>query len=294
MSGALRQLKGRLRQVLDIPSDLRFASERSRHVAKLPGNPLADIQTAMTVSGLAVTHLESLALEGSAALLSALNVLMPALSELDAEETHGLTLPRYAAIMDPVALAKDFPAIPLWGLQAPLLDLMENYIGLPPVCLGASLRRDLALPDSTGTRRWHIDPNDRRYPKVILYLNDVDEDGGPFQYIPRLFQKELAAFRWRKSVSDQQMASQVPPEQWRSVCGRAGTVIFVDSANLFHRGAVPLKERYTLFFSYSSKRPKRPDLCRRAYLRDSMLELGQRPLTGRQRDAMFFWHGRGR
>jgi hypothetical protein len=213
---------------------------------------------------------------------------MTVIRELNPAENHGFKLPPYAAIMNPVILAKDYPEVPLWGLQEPLLDLIENFIGSPLVCMGASLRRDLAIPDSSGTRRWHIDPNDRRYPKIILYLNDVYQDSGPFQYIPSFFHKELDEFRGVKSVSMQEMVAQVSPEYWCSVYGRAGTVIFVDTANLFHRGAVPRKERYTLFFSYTSKRPKRPDLCNRAHMRDSMIELNRLPLSARQRDAMFF------
>ncbi|MEH6604231.1 MAG: hypothetical protein V7711_01505 [Pseudomonadales bacterium] len=288
MMSASPRLKTKLKQLLDLPSDFRFAFERSRHFAKLPENTLPDIQQSLTDFGIAVTHIENLGFEGTAALLAELRTLTPAIHELDPTETHGLTLPPYAAIMDPVTLARNHPQVPLWGLQAPLLDLMENYIGLPPICMGASLRRDLVSPDSSGTRRWHIDPNDRRYPKIILYINDVCQDSGPFQYIPRSFEKELAAFRGRKSVSQQEMAAQVAPEHWRSVCGKAGTVIFIDTANLFHRGAVPLKERYSLFFSYASKRPKRPELCNNAYQHDSMLELDQLPLTERQRRAMFF------
>jgi hypothetical protein len=154
--------------------------------------------------------------------------------------------------------------------------------------MGASLRRDLASQDATGTRRWHVDPNDRRYPKIMVYLDDVTEENGPFQYIPSTFKSELVCFNGRKSVSDEEMASRVKPEHWRSVCGKSGTVIIFDSANVFHRGAVTFSERYSLFFSYSSKRPRRSDLCDKAYQLQSMLELGKLPLTDRQRSAMFF------
>jgi hypothetical protein len=288
MKFGARKLKYRLRELLDIPSDLRFAVERSLHATKLPKVVMPDILESLSTSGIAVTHLEDIELEGTGDLLTALRRLMTVIRELNPAENHGFKLPPYAAIMNPVILAKDYPEVPLWGLQEPLLDLIENFIGSPLVCMGASLRRDLAIPDSSGTRRWHIDPNDRRYPKIILYLNDVYQDSGPFQYIPSFFHKELDEFRGVKSVSMQEMVAQVSPEYWCSVYGRAGTVIFVDTANLFHRGAVPRKERYTLFFSYTSKRPKRPDLCNRAHMRDSMIELNRLPLSARQRDAMFF------
>lgn len=278
----------RLQQISKLPSDLRFLIERSRHAASLPEVPLPGILSSLAKEGIAVSTLEAIGEVQAETIRNNLRELMPAVHTLDPERTHGLTLPPYAAVMDPVWLAKNYPAVPLWGLQARLLDLMENFIGLPAVCMGASLRRDLPVNDSSGTRRWHLDLNDRRYPKIIIYLNDVDETGGPFQYIPQQQHRQLKDFRGRKSVSDEEMSEKVAPAHWQSVCGKAGTVIFVDTANVFHRGKLPQQERYTLFFSYASKRPKNPALCRRAHLHDSMLELSRLDLSDRQRTALFF------
>ena len=74
-----------------------------------------------------------------------------------------------------------------WGLSDHLLDLAECHIGLPVRYLGMEVKREL-VQSAAGrnhevVRRWHLDHEDRRILKVIVYLSDVDAGAGPFGYI---------------------------------------------------------------------------------------------------------------
>ena len=83
-------------------------------------------------------------------------------------------------------LALDNPWLRL-GLHPHLLDIANTYLGMwakleyvdvwytPPVKQG----------ERRSSQRWHRDFNDRHLLKAFLYLVDVDEDTGPFEYIPR-------------------------------------------------------------------------------------------------------------
>ena len=115
---------------------------------------------------------------------------------------------------------------------------------------------------------WHDDPPQ---PKA--------EEPPPEPTYPRLY------FKMTGVGDTEEMARLVPPSEWTSYPGRAGTVIFLDSAALFHRGKVPLRERMTLFYAYASRRPARPDLCRAVHFRPGLAHL-QVPLTGRQRASL--------
>ena len=59
-----------------------------------------------------------------------------------------------------------------------------NFI-LPAKYVGMHLRRQVANGVMEDVRQWHIDVEDYRRIKIIVYLNDVDEEGGPFEYLSK-------------------------------------------------------------------------------------------------------------
>ena len=151
------------------------------------------------------------------------------------------------------------PEIFLWGLSEKLLDLVENYIGLPVIYQGLSLHRDLASTRKVDIRQWHLDWEDRRLVKIIVYLNDVDRDGGPYEYIDRQTTlKGITSLRYYNLgfVSDEKMAQAIPKANWQTCVGQAGTVIITDTSNVFHR-AKPIvnNDRFAITFCYTSTKP---------------------------------------
>jgi hypothetical protein len=157
------------------------------------------------------------------------------------------------------------PELYLWGLQPQLLALIENYLQIPPAYHGIYLRRDLNNRLETKTRRWHIDMEDHRILKVIIYLNDVDETTGPFQYLDRQATQAIQQhLNYRSGYLNSQAVERIiPSDQWHSCLGKAGSVTLVDTARLIHRGKVPTTgDRYTLFYDYTSRQPKQPYYCK--------------------------------
>jgi hypothetical protein len=130
------------------------------------------------------------------------------------------------------------------GINPRLLDLANAYLGMwskleyvdvwytPPA--GAVERRS--------SQRWHRDFNDRHLLKAFLYLVDVDERTGPFEYVPRSAPGgELdRLWPWRplgeNYPPDDEFAERV---DGRSVTFTApkGTIIFCNTAG-FHRGGL--------------------------------------------------------
>ena len=156
----------------------------------------------------------------------------------------------------PGKILQNYPEILLWGLNEQLLDLVENYIGLPIFYLGAEVKR--CFPDGgfTGVRNWHTDTEDYRMFKVIIYLNDVDEQGGPFQYIPEHksdIAKKKLKYRFGL-ISDQLMEKHVSSQDWVSCLGKKNTVIIADTFRIFHRAKPPInQERLSITLTYLSQ-----------------------------------------
>ena len=90
------------------------------------------------------------------------------------------------------------------------------------------------------SRLWHLDREDRRMLKIIIYLNDVSEEGGPFQYIPKSLTSTISSDRlivlYYGYIDDKTMEQVVPQSKWKSCLGSAGTVVIADTASNFHRG----------------------------------------------------------
>ncbi len=155
------------------------------------------------------------------------------------------------------------PALFMLGLNATMLSIAEQYLRLPVAYHGAVLRHSYVDGRAGGPRRWHRDAEDFHVLRTVLYLNDVDEDGGPFEYVPRAFQAgAMHAVGYQGMCSDDEMAVHVPRQRWQRCTGPAGTLVIADSARVFHHESPHRKaDRTVLTMGHSSRRPRRPALA---------------------------------
>ncbi len=219
------------------------------HSLKLPPLDPVDLPLMGTLrrEGATVVAIESLGLPGTQEMLAAGATLA---GELRAMPLNGNNAPRL-----PNRRLMELPEIYMWGLNPRLLDLVENYVGLPILYHGADLRREVADGKLNDVRQWHVDAEDRRMFKIILYLNDVVAGGGPFQYLPR--SRTIAAVSslhyGSGFVSDDAMRAKVPQAEWIEVLGKAHTAAVADTCKVFHRAQPPRDaDRYSITFSWTS------------------------------------------
>ena len=125
-------------------------------------------------------------------------------------------------------------------------------------------RCDLADESKVETRQWHYDYEDERIIKIIIYLKDVGEDGGPFCYVPKV--ANIKAKYTNNRILDEDLDPLLLKNQKKCV-GLKGTVLFVDTCSILHRGAVPKvhQDRYTLWYVYNSRSPLQPNFCQPFY-----------------------------
>ena len=83
-------------------------------------------------------------------------------------------------------LALDDPWLRL-GLNKRLLDMANTYLGMWTKLEYVDVWYTPPADESErkSSQRWHRDFNDRHLLKAFLYLVDVDEETGPFEYVPR-------------------------------------------------------------------------------------------------------------
>lgn len=149
-----------------------------------------------------------------------------------------------------------------WGLQDRMLDIVENYLGVPARYYGADVRREVANNQTVGVRQWHRDAEDRRTVKILVWLNDVDEEGGPYAYIPlaeTLYAVErlhyVAGF-----VDDAKVLRMVAPGSVATATGPRWTAVVADNCRLLHRATPPVaRDRLSVTFTWSSRTPMKTE-----------------------------------
>jgi hypothetical protein len=245
------------REVLRLPgvrvvtgyAHLEALEAHSIHLPPLDPRDLSILE-GVRRNGVHVVPVDSLGFEETPATFAALTKLV---DELRAMPTQGDNQPRLSA-----ARMMEFPEVYLWGTNERLLNLIENYIGLPLWYHGVDIRREVADNKPSDVRQWHIDAEDRRMFRIIVYLNDVEPGGGPFQYIPREKTVQAAKKLHYGSgfVNDEQMTRVIPRPEWVEVTGKARTAAFADTCRVFHRAQPPrIGDRYSITFSWTSRTP---------------------------------------
>jgi hypothetical protein len=157
-----------------------------------------------------------------------------------------------------VKLGLDDPWLRL-GTNPRLLDLANAYLGLWSKLEYVDLwyTPPASEEERKSSQRWHRDFNDRHLLKAFIYLVDVDDETGPFEYVPQSAPGgELdSLWPWRP------LGENYPPQEElaerigdRAVTFTApkGTIIFCNTSG-FHRGGFSTgKPRVLATFTWDS------------------------------------------
>jgi hypothetical protein len=236
----------------------------------------------LRTNGVFVTSLEALSIPGTADLLD----------KADALERQTPPLQHSFQAGSDAIMA--YPEIYRWGLHDRLLNIAENYLGVPVGYDGINIFFTKADGRESGVRCWHRDGEDRRMLKIAVYLHDVDEGNGPFQVLQRGIPKYDHLEGGLFPVLTQRDLEQALPgfdmaKDVVTCLGKRGTVVFSDTASFYHRGMPAIThDRYAIFFNYMSRMPLRPFRCERTMISRAQVDRLAQALPTRQR-ACVLW-----
>jgi ectoine hydroxylase-related dioxygenase (phytanoyl-CoA dioxygenase family) len=142
-----------------------------------------------------------------------------------------------------------------------MLDIANSYVGLWTKLEYVDMWYSVPQPgtaERVASQKWHRDFNDRKLVKAFLYLVDVDETMGPFEYVPGSAGDGPYAGLWpweplgRNYPSQDEFSGQVPEASIRTFTAPRGTLIFCDTSG-FHRGGLSTtRARVLATVTYSS------------------------------------------
>jgi hypothetical protein len=147
------------------------------------------------------------------------------------------------------------------GASPRMLDIVNTYLGMWSKLTYADQwytppRGSEA--DRLGSMRWHRDYNDQHLVKVFVYLVDVDEGTGPFEYVPGSARGGPYANEWPWEPAGEsyppqdEFESRIPSDAVRTFTAPAGSMIFCNTSG-FHRGGFATERPRNIFvYNYVS------------------------------------------
>jgi hypothetical protein len=289
------QIAGRISNLSFIEKSIlypRYQRALIEHESVLPTLNSMDskIVDELTQTGICVTSLDSLAIPNTVKAFKAVAKIKERLKEIASLPINQNNSTIYAT----ANLLMSYPELFYWGLDERLLKIAERYLGVPVAYDGILFTLSVADGTEHGVRTWHRDVEDRRMVRVCIYLNDVDENGGPFQFMQSDTNSRIANLEKGKTTSlynktPRKLSSPSTADGITTCTGSAGTVIFADTARHYHRGKPPTQSnRFAIFFTYFSRRPLHPYFCHRSVLSDKHLRNLTANLCAEQR-ACVLW-----
>lgn len=275
-------------------SDASYWLSQLKHASNLPDLSKSDRQIVNEIKreGVAIRSLNDFCLPSTLVLQNASERIVQELKDLASINSTKIEYEqgfRHCIPLNPSRIAKEYPALYLWGLEERILNIVENCIGLPVAYHGVIARKEINDGRQIDTRLWHQDQDDRNIIRISIYLNDVGIDDGPFEYIPKSLTPSMRSFKDTNYViDDAAMAKVISPSQWKACTGSAGTIIFAAAAKVFHHGRVPRsnRQRIAASYHYTSQQPMNRKLCKTFSFKSGIPFLDH-SLTARQREALW-------
>jgi hypothetical protein len=142
----------------------------------------------------------------------------------------------------PAILPSDGPWL-RYAAGDPLLGIVNAYRGAQVKLVDFDLWYTVPVGDEAervASQEWHRDPEDQHVVKVFLYFSDVDEDAGPFEYVPQSAEGFKYGHLWPWGDSErypptEELEAAIPASDRILATGSTGTLVICDTSG-FHRG----------------------------------------------------------
>lgn len=155
---------------------------------------------------------------------------IPEKNEINSSNIHNFT--NYIMLKNPVQY---FPEI-IELINDDLSKILFNYFGVIPSLTHVNLKRSFKneLPPM-GTNFYHRDENGVNFLKAFIYLNDVNENNGPFVYIQKSHQNISIKDFYKYSYTEQEIEKKNTKDFKILATAKFGDIIFANTRGL-HRG----------------------------------------------------------
>lgn len=156
---------------------------------------------------------------------------------------------------DAVLIAR--PGIADFILSDEILRLASHYLGQVPLLSRFDMWWSPVNGSLSESQFYHYDGEDETQLKIILYLNDVDGDTGPFTFLSaqdseKVKSTKVFAERRSERLDDERVESVVGQDAVVRVTGPAGTLAACDTGRCLHYGSrAKSRDRFILMAQFT-------------------------------------------
>lgn len=139
----------------------------------------------------------------------------------------------YVSVADPLV---NCPSTVAAAFDELLIDVAAGYLDCIPSIGAINLRKSFVNDLSEfDTLYFHSDENSPKFLKFFFYLNDVDENGGPFCYVRGSQREKFSGWTSKYRWSFDEIVARYGESRIVNLTGKVGDVIMADTTG-FHRG----------------------------------------------------------
>lgn len=137
-----------------------------------------------------------------------------------------------------------------------LINIASMFFGCIPTLNNVQLRKSKAtnleentLQGNGKTTLFHCDKDGPRFIKMFLYLDDVDEENGPFTYVHKSHLEKFEGWRSSYRRSHEEIESIYGTDRIKYLTGNVGDLIIANTSG-FHKGKKVIKNERLLLTMY--------------------------------------------
>ncbi len=153
-----------------------------------------------------------------------------------------------------------------FALEEKILAVANTYQGMYSRLHSIGLSETIPVQPGTPAMQsqlWHRDIGNKTYPKVFIYLTDVEEEEGPFIYVKgsqvwgrwnNLFPQINPHTRTSGRILDANIEKEPAKHDIIRCTGKAGTLIFADTAGIHKGGYSTRNPRFASIITFYSEK----------------------------------------
>jgi len=156
--------------------------------------------------------------------------------ELGAGQETFRFMTNYVSVLQPMLASDNVVDI---VFDEGLLRIANQYLGCYAGIGSVNWRKSYANEfSSMDNQMFHVDKNCVVPLKVLIYLNDVNIDGGPFVYVKGSNRKKFPGWLKNHRYTDDEISSNYTSSDIINLVGKKGDVIIADTSGI-HKGLHP-------------------------------------------------------
>ncbi len=159
-------------------------------------------------------------------------------------EKNESTQKAYIEMINGLDDIEKYPNLLNFATSSELISVVANYLKCIPVLTEISFYISEPVNfDATGSQLFHIDIEDTRVVRLIVPIEEITEEHGPFSFLPEsittkaIKKLKYGTLKGTYRITDEQMYKHIAKDKLIKATCKRGDLVFADTSRCFHYGS---------------------------------------------------------